>query len=126
MMSKLKDYALLIKLKLSLLVLSSTLIGFWLTSAHPLNLGLFCKLALGAFLMIAGANAANEIIERGPDALMRRTAVRPLPTGRMKPLEAILATCVMLILGFSILVRSVNPLTAGLSLLAFGLYIFAY
>ncbi len=123
---KLKDYALLLKLRLSLLVLFSTLVGFWLASPSQMDLWLLAKLALGAFLIIGGANAFNEIIERNPDALMKRTAIRPLPSGRMGLREAWGIALLSSISGILILSLGVNGLTALLALTAFCLYVFAY
>jgi len=76
--------------------------------------------------MIAGANVANEIVEREPDGLMKRTAIRPLPANRMETPEAIVAMVLMTILGFFILLLGVNSAAAGLALLSFALYVFAY
>lgn len=122
---KAKDYLLFVKFKLSLLVLSSTLVGFWLAS-DVVNFSLFYRLALGMFLVIAGANAANQILERKTDALMRRTALRPLPSGRMTVVEGIVFTAVVAPLGFWILHQGVDARVAWLALIAFVLYVLIY
>lgn len=124
--STLKDLALFIKLRLSLLVLFTVSIGFWLASPRGLNMPLFGWLCLGSFLIIGGANAFNEILEREPDALMRRTAIRPLPSGRMNLRQAWAIAFSFSMAGFLILFFAVNSITALLALCALALYIFGY
>src|SRR5215472_4855265 len=85
---KLLDYAELTKLKLSLLVLFSALVGFFLGGTGAPPLGLLVCFGLGNWLIIAGANGLNQVLERDYDALMERTANRPLPAGRMGVGEA--------------------------------------
>jgi protoheme IX farnesyltransferase len=87
----------------------------------PLLIAMF-----GTALVVASANALNMYIERDTDALMRRTASRPLPTGRLSPEVALWFALACGVVGLSILVLWVNLASAGLALLALVSYVLAY
>jgi protoheme IX farnesyltransferase len=123
---KLSDYLVLSKARLSLLVLGSGLVGFWLASGASPNLTRLSLFAVGTLLVIAGANAFNEVAERYQDRLMHRTARRPLPAGRMSVREAIVAATLMSATGLTVLVLSTNLLTSALAALAFAIYVLVY
>lgn len=80
----------------------------------------------GTALVVASANALNMYIERDTDALMRRTASRPLPTGRLSADMALRFALACGIVGLTVLVLWVNLLSAGLALLALASYVLAY
>jgi len=80
----------------------------------------------GTALVVASANALNMYIERETDALMRRTALRPLPTGRLSPEAALWFALACGLVGLSVLVLWVNLASAGLALLALVSYVLAY
>ncbi len=123
---KLGDYFVLSKARLSLLVLSSGLVGFWLASGASPNFAKLSLFGVGALLVIAGANAYNEVAERDQDRLMERTARRPLPAGRMSVREATVAASLMSAAGLGTLLWSTNVLTATLAVLALVVYVFVY
>ncbi len=123
---KLGDYFVLSKARLSLLVLSSGLVGFWLASGASPDLAKLSLFGVGALLVIAGANAYNEVAERDQDRLMERTARRPLPAGRMSVREAMVAASLMSAVGLGTLLWSTNVLTAVLAALALVVYVFVY
>jgi protoheme IX farnesyltransferase len=123
---KLSDYLVLSKARLSLLVLSSGLVGFWLASGPSPDLAKLSLFGAGALLVIAGANAFNEVAERHQDRLMERTARRPLPAGRMGVREAMVAASLMSATGLAILFFSTNALTAALAAAALVVYVFIY
>ena len=79
----------LFKMRLTTLVLLTTLVGFYLGSRGPVSYGLMFSTLLGAALLASGASALNQLLEREHDAKMRRTQDRPLPSGRLTP-EAVL------------------------------------
>ncbi|NCW26934.1 MAG: protoheme IX farnesyltransferase [Verrucomicrobia bacterium] len=87
----LKDWAELMKARLSLLVLLTTLVGLYCGSGGQLELWRTVFTLLGTSLVAAAAAALNEWIERDLDAKMIRTAQRPLPMGRISPDEALVA-----------------------------------
>ncbi len=80
----------------------------------------------GTALVVASANALNMYLERETDALMRRTASRPLPTGRLSADAALWFALGCAVAGLGVLVACVNWASAGLALLALGSYVLAY
>ncbi len=81
---------------------------------------------LGTALVAAGASVLNQFWEREPDALMRRTAGRPLPAGRLDPDLALLLGVALGIAGLLELALAVNALTAALGAAALAGYVFIY
>ena len=72
----------LFKMRLTILVLLTTFVGFYLGWRGPMAWGLMLHTLLGTALLAAGASALNQLLERDYDARMRRTQDRPLPSGR--------------------------------------------
>jgi len=126
--NKLSDYAQLVKLKLSTLVVVTTAFGYLLALRnHWMEVSAHLMLTLiGAFMVVGSANAFNQVLERDLDSLMERTKGRPLPSGRMGLFEAVFAATFLAALGLTILALFTNWLTVLLSSLAFSLYVFAY
>ncbi len=75
----------LVKARLTFLVLLTTLVGFYLGSRGAVDFWLMFHALAGTALLACGAAALNQLWEREHDALMRRTADRPLPSGRLRP-----------------------------------------
>ena len=125
-LQKLKDYYILGKVRLTVMVLCSGLVGFFLASGAVPNWHKMLWFAAGTFLVIAGANAFNQVAERSLDRLMKRTAKRPLPSGRMTVREAVIVSTMMSAAGLGILAWATNPLTFGLAALAMAVYLFLY
>lgn len=121
---KIRDYALLGKLRLSLLVVFSAVITYSLGAANPSFQELF-RLGLGGLLVTFAANALNQVLEKDYDKMMARTAKRPLPSGRMEVSEAVLAAGLMSVAGIFLL-ASFNPLTAVLGAVSLVSYAFIY
>lgn len=124
---KLFDYAQLVKLRLSLLVVFSSVIGYILGSVSGLIdwVGLVW-LAIGGLLVTGAANALNQLLEKDSDKLMKRTASRPLPDGRMGADEVLFSSMVMGVSGLMILYVFNNMLAALLALTSLILYVFVY
>ena len=122
----LSDLSELSKARLSFLVLLTTLVGFLLGWHGPMDYTLLSATLLGTALSAAGASALNQWIERDLDGLMRRTADRPLPTGRMHPSDALMFGLLCCGCGVGLLAFLVNFLTAGLSLLTVLIYAALY
>ena len=118
----LSDLGELSKARLSFLVLLTTLVGFLLGWDGPMDYTILCATLLGTALSAAGASALNQWLERDLDALMTRTADRPLPAGRMHPSDALLFGLLSCGSGVVILALLVNPTTALLSLLTIVIY----
>ncbi len=125
----LHDLRELFKLKVVGLVLVTGWGGYYLGSmdsgVSSLQRGLLEAL-VGIGLVSAGAGALNEVIERKTDALMARTADRPMATGRFTLLQGMLAAWGALALGAVWLLATTNPLTTGLALLTAFLYTAVY
>ena len=83
-------------------------------------------LMLGTALTAGGAGALNHVAERDADALMERTAARPLPTGRLSPTVATVYALGIVTAGAAILAVATNPVTTGLAVLTVGLYVLVY
>jgi protoheme IX farnesyltransferase len=121
---RLRDYWALSKPRVTLLVWITNLFGMLLAGAAspgPIAINL-----LGAWFVIAAANVLNQVIEAVPDSQMSRTRNRPIPAGRVTPIEATLLGIVWAAAGLLILALWVNPLTACLGAVSIGLYALAY
>ncbi|MBS1630327.1 MAG: protoheme IX farnesyltransferase [Bacteroidetes bacterium] len=121
-----RDYSQLLKPNLSFMVVFSSVIGYLLAPGISFQLTPVLELFIGGMLVTGGANTLNQIIERETDALMHRTQNRPLPAGRMMPLEAVIVACSSGLIGSLLITVAFNPLAGLLSLLSLGLYAFAY
>jgi protoheme IX farnesyltransferase len=119
-------YLELFKARLTLLVLITTLVGFYLGSHGPLNGLLLLHTMLGTALLAAGASALNQLWEREYDARMRRTQDRPLPSGRLQPQTVLLVGCGTAGLGMVELALGVNLATALLGAATLISYLFIY
>lgn len=122
--TKLKDYAAFSKLRLASLVVFSALCGY-LMAADTANWKDLILLLVGGFFVTGSSNGFNQIIERKPDALMKRTQNRPLPQNRMSVQEAVIVASVMGLLGV-VLLYLINPLSALLGAIALFLYTTVY
>lgn len=121
--SKLKDYAMLLKLRLAFLVVLSAVSGYFFAEGS-FNLN-FIYLVLGGFLITGSSNGFNQIIEREVDKKMNRTQNRPLPSGRMSVTEAYVISVISGVLGL-VLLYQLNFYSAVLGLLALFIYVFLY
>lgn len=116
----------LVKARLTLMVVLTTWMGFSLGSSQAPDWATCFHAIVGTSLLAAGASALNQWWESDLDALMRRTASRPLPAGILTPLTVLAFGVVMSILGLLWLVFSVNLLTAFLGALTLAIYVFVY
>ncbi len=123
---RLHDYLQLTKFRLSLLVLTVTAAGYWYAAGPSAHLVQLLHVVLGTALVAFAANAANQVMERDPDRLMRRTMNRPIPTGRISRIEAVAFCVVSCAAGVVYLWVLVNPLASALALATIGLYLIAY
>ena len=123
--SKVKDYFLLIKFTLSFMVVFSTVISYLLAPTIRFDLIKVLLLFAGGILVTGSANTINQILEKDTDAMMKRTAVRPLASGRMSSKEAWIFAAVSGMLGLYIM--SLFSMEAvWLSLFSLILYGFVY
>ena len=122
---KISDYAQFSKLRLAGLVVFSAAMAF-LTAPEAVNWTKFILLIIGGFLTTASANGFNQVIERDLDKLMDRTALRPIPDGRMSVQEGLLIGVISGVLGVFILSQYLNFTCGVLGLLSIILYTLAY
>ncbi|HTB82424.1 MAG TPA: heme o synthase [Candidatus Sulfotelmatobacter sp.] len=119
-------FADLIKARLTTLVLLTTLVGFYLGETGSVNYWLMFHTLLGTTLVAAGAAALNQLLEREHDAKMRRTASRPLPSGRLQPATVAILGGAMSVAGLIYLATLVNPLTSVVGAVTSISYLFIY
>lgn len=108
------------------MVVFSSVIGYLLAPGVQFEWNSVLVLFLGGMLVTGGANTINQILEKEGDALMKRTAERPLPDGRMSVTEAWLFAGLTGISGALLLGTYFNPLAGALSFISLLLYAFAY
>jgi protoheme IX farnesyltransferase len=119
----------LTKPRITLMVLITTLVGFYMGWPGRLSLVSVMTLfhtILGTALVAGGASALNQYSERALDARMLRTRNRPLPDGRLLPNEALLFSSIISAAGVAYLMLFVNLLTGALGLATLAAYIFVY
>ena len=124
--ARLGDFLDLTKPRLSLLVLTTTLVGYLMASPPELDALRLLAALVGTTLVVAGANAMNQVYERDVDALMARTRNRPLPSGRLWAWQAGAFGLVVGAAGIVLLTLGVNSLSAALGAGGFVLYVFIY
>jgi len=125
-----REYIALTKPRITWLILMSTGVGYffgmkrgwsglhdWILLLHTL---------IGTGLIASGTAALNQWYEREADCLMRRTAGRPLPTGKMTAKSALWFGIGLAVVGFVELAVWVNLLTGVLGALTLGAYLFIY
>ena len=128
--SKIKDYLKLIKLSLSIMVVFSSVLAYLLVPGiegkyeNPLKMTIL--LAIGGLLVTGSANAINQAVEKDTDAMMKRTASRPVAAGRMSVTEAWIFAIIAGVVGIFILGYFFNWTSAGLAALSLFLYAFIY
>jgi protoheme IX farnesyltransferase len=124
------DVAQLVKARLTLLVLLTTAVGFYLGSEPPINYMALFHVFFGTAAAAAGAAALNQWWERRADALMRRTRTRPIPAGRMRPLQAFILGIALSVFGVGYLAivcpAPGGTLSAALAAITIAIYILAY
>jgi heme o synthase len=121
-----RDLIELVKARLTLLVLLTTAVGFYLGAEGPINWTALLHTVLGTAAAAAGAAALNQWWEYRLDAMMHRTRARPVPAGRMRPTEALVIGTTLSIFGVSYLAIVCNALSAALAAITIIVYIFAY
>lgn len=122
---KVKAYIELIKLKLTLAVVFSGVFGYCL-AIDQVSWWKIVILSVASISITGAANIINQIIEKESDKVMKRTAVRPLPTGRLSVNEAAAFAFILFGLGCFLFVEFFNIRAAALAVLSLLLYGFVY
>lgn len=121
-----RDFSELIKTRLTLLVLLTTLAGFFLGSRGAIDGEKLFHTLLGTAILAGASSALNQYLERDADAKMRRTRNRPLAAGRLAGDEVVVLSVASAIIGTLYLAALVNWLTAGICAATLLIYIFVY
>jgi len=124
-----KNYIKLIKLRISLLVLLTGYLGYYLGLRYE---GLYNDyqtlifLLIGMFFSASGCAVLNQYLEKDFDAKMNRTKNRPIPSGKIPPINALIFGSILSVFGVFFIYTTVNSLTAIICLLTVFLYLFVY
>ncbi|MFM2363213.1 MAG: hypothetical protein RLZZ316_2115 [Bacteroidota bacterium] len=125
--SKLKDYLALVKFSLTTMVVFSAVASYQLApKIKAYDYKMLLLLFLGGFLVTGSANAINQVVEKDTDAKMKRTAKRPIASGRMSEAEGWGFAIVTGLAGAFILYYWFNFLSAALAVFSLFLYAFIY
>ena len=119
-------YLELTKPRITFLIVLTAAAGFALASPGHVDYRAMLTAMVGIALLSSGIATLNQYMEKDLDALMRRTANRPLPTGKLLSWEALAFGVGLTVLAEIYLVVLVNPLSAVLGLTVIAGYLFAY
>jgi protoheme IX farnesyltransferase len=119
-------YLELTKPRITFLVVLTAAAGFALASPGRVDYPAMLTAMVGVALLSSGIATLNQYIEKDLDALMRRTANRPLPTGKLLPWEALAFGVGLTVLAEIYLAVLVNPLSAVIGLTVISGYLFGY
>ena len=123
---RLADFLELTKPRVSLMVLVTTCVGYYLGADSPPAVSRLIATLVGTALASGGTLALNQFMERRSDSLMERTRRRPLPDGRIQPREALAFGALVALAGLSILAVAVNALSALVTATIVASYLLAY
>lgn len=121
-----KTYLELTKPRVTWLIVMSAAIGYFFGHSGPWLIWPLVHTLFGTALMASGTAALNQWYERDADRHMRRTQMRPLPSGRLQPAQVLWFGIGLAVLGSLELGFGANWLTAGLTLATLAMYLFAY
>jgi heme o synthase len=120
------DLVALTKPRVLVMVLVTTLVGYDVGLTGSPDYLRVIHLLIGTLLAAGGTLALNQYWERDIDGRMDRTRARPLPAGRLQPLEALLSGVALALLGTAYLAVLVGVLVALITAVTAILYLFAY
>jgi protoheme IX farnesyltransferase len=124
--SKLSAYSELTKPRITFLVVLTAAAGFCMASAAGIDYVRLLNMAIGIALLSSGISTLNQYLERNLDGLMRRTQDRPLPSGKLLPMEAAIFGTSLSVIATAYLAILINPLSALLGLVTLVSYLFVY
>ncbi|MEO6589531.1 MAG: heme o synthase [Pyrinomonadaceae bacterium] len=123
---KLAAFLELTKPRIAFMLVLTSAAGFYLGSKGNFDFLLFINSAIGITLLAFGVATLNQFIERKTDALMERTAKRPIPTNKVSPAEALVFGLILTVSAEIYLAFLVNSLTAVLGLVVIVGYVLLY
>jgi len=120
------DYLALMKPRIIMLLLITTITTMIVAVPHHLSLGILLLTLLGGTLAAGSANAFNMYLDRDIDAVMQRTCLRPVPAGRLRPTHAVGFGITTGLLSILVFAWGVNVLSAALSTAGIVFYVAVY
>jgi protoheme IX farnesyltransferase len=120
------DLARLCRPRIAVMVLATVAAAAWITAGPELDRGTLAWVLLGTLLVAASSSVANQILERDTDRRMRRTAGRPVASGRLGVREAWWMTGVLLVVGLALTVAAGGVWAAAAALVTWTLYVVLY
>jgi protoheme IX farnesyltransferase len=125
-LARMGDYIELTKPRIVMLELVTIVVAAHLASPSGIATGVLLNAVVGAALVAASAGAFNQWWERNTDALMTRTATRPLPAGRLNTHQVLVFGVATLVIGMAELIFAVNAVTASVAFATWLVYVAAY
>ena len=116
----------LTKPRIAFMLLLTSAAGFYMGNRGTFDFVLFANSMIGIALLAFGVATLNQWVERRTDALMDRTADRPLPSGKILPNEALIFGVLQCLVAEIYLYFLVNPLTAGFGIVVIVGYVLMY
>jgi protoheme IX farnesyltransferase len=123
---RLADFLALAKPRVVLMVVLTTLVGYYLGSSADLDYLRLIHVLVGTALAAGGTLALNQFLERDVDAQMLRTRARPLPDGRLQPGEAVTFGGLVTVAGLAYLLVATSPAAAAITAATSALYLGVY
>lgn len=120
------DYMQLTKPRILVMILLTVAVAIVAVPEVKVSFWIFLHAMIGTGLVAASASVLNQWLEQDQDALMPRTARRPLPDGRLTSFEAAALGCILLIVGTTYLALLTNTTAAIIGFLTWGLYVWVY
>lgn len=121
-----KDYLELTKPKVVLLLLITAVVGMFMATPGMVPLSILLIATTGIGLAAGGAAVVNHVVDQKIDAIMARTLKRPVATGRIRDVDALIFAAVLSLTSMALLYYFINPLTAMLTLFGLVGYAFVY
>ncbi|MDR2212351.1 MAG: heme o synthase [Pseudomonadales bacterium] len=121
-----RDYYEMCKPRVVMMMVLTALVGMFLAVPGMVPWPILWWGNLGIALVAGAGAVVNHLIDHRIDVLMQRTIKRPIPQGKVSPVQALVFACVICLLGMAILIVFVNPLCAWLTLASFVGYAIIY
>lgn len=120
------DFCELCKPRVTVMVLITACVGFYVGSGEVPQYAGLLKMLLGTGLAAGGTLALNEFLERDTDAMMKRTRHRPIPDGRVQASEALWFGLILIFGGLAYLALAVNAMSAAVTSFIATVYLLIY
>lgn len=123
--SFLSEFASLVKMRLTLMVVFTSIASYVIVAGFSAHLIHMLVLGIGGFCVAGASNVLNQVLEKDHDKLMKRTADRPVASGRMSISNAVMIAGFLCLVGVTLL-SMFNPLTGFLGMISLVTYAFVY